>query len=192
MLGVDPGTRRTGYAVLITKNGNLVCQAIDAILLPEKWTLARRLGRLGLEMQRLIEKYSPDEVSVEQAIYAQNVRTALALGQARGVILFTCVSSGREVFEYSPREVKRAVTGNGNASKLQVQGMVRRLLGLPRDPLSDEADAAALALCHLMRPRMLGKVATKKGLTTASPRKRKSSQWTLADIQRLQSDGRSQ
>jgi crossover junction endodeoxyribonuclease RuvC len=162
---------------------------MGTIALPERWPLARRLGRLGIEMGRLLDRYRPDEVSIEQAIYAQNVRTALALGQARGVILFCSVAGELEVFEYSPREVKRAVTGTGNASKTQVQGMVKRLLGLRRELGGDEADAAALALCHLMQPSHpdLKASKTRNSRTAAS---RRSSRWTEADITRLKSQGR--
>lgn len=191
VLGIDPGTRRTGYAVLVADGGRLECRKIGTIALNEKWPLPRRLGRLGHEIQRLMVRYQPDEISVEQAIYAQNVRTALSLGQARGTILFCSVTGGREVFEYSPREVKRAVTGSGNASKLQVQGMVRRLLGVRRELDGDEADAAALALCHLLRPSH--PELTDNGKPGRGARRgaaRRSSKWTEADITRLKSQGR--
>lgn len=191
VLGIDPGTRRTGYAVLVAHHGQLECRKIGTIALNEKWGLPRRLGRLGHEIQRIMVRYEPDEISIEQAIYAQNVRTALSLGQARGTILFCTVTGGREVFEYSPREVKRAVTGSGNASKVQVQGMVRRLLGVRRELDGDEADAAALALCHLLRPSHpdLGG----NGRQTGGARRgaaRRSSKWTGADIARLKAQGR--
>jgi crossover junction endodeoxyribonuclease RuvC len=190
VLGIDPGTRRTGYAVLAARRGQIECRKMGTIVLPERWSLARRLGRLGLEVSRLVDRYRPQEVSIEQAIYAQNVRTALALGQARGVILFSSVTGGLEVHEYSPREVKRAVTGSGNASKVQVQGMVRRLLGLRRDLGGDEADAAALALCHMLRPShpALGRGAKRTGASRGSARR--GSRWTEADILRLRSEGR--
>jgi crossover junction endodeoxyribonuclease RuvC len=191
VLGIDPGTRRTGYAVLVASRGQLECRKLGTIKLNEKWDLPRRLGRLGLEITRLVDRYQPQEVSIEQAIYAQNVRTALALGQARGAILFCAVTNGCEIFEYSPREVKRAVTGSGNASKLQVQGMIRRLLGLRREFDADEADAAALALCHLLRPSHPELAQSGMGTTGVTRSKaRRSSKWTEADVARLKAQGR--
>lgn len=188
MLGVDPGTRCTGFAVLEVRSGTLVPRALGTIRVPASWILARRLARLGDEMTALVRRHRPDEVSMEQAIYAQNVRSALALGQARGVLLYASAAAGVTVHEYSPREVKRAVSGNGNASKVQVQGMVRRLLGLARLPESDAADAAALALCHLLRPGRPGGSAENPG--PARPATRRSSRWTAADVARLAAAGR--
>ena len=192
VLGVDPGTRVAGYAVLVVRDGVLECREIGEVTLPSAWPLARRLGRLSLEMSRLVRHHRPDGVAVEQAIYAQNVRSALALGQARGVVVGAAALLGAEVFEYSPREVKRAVTGNGAASKQQVQGMVRRLLSLAGEPGADEADAAALALCHLERgvkaTAWLGRAARTGG--TALSRLRRHSRWTASDVERLRAEGR--
>ena len=192
MLGIDPGTRRTGFAVFMTRNGVVECLRIDTIVLPERWSLPRRLALLGQEIQSVLEEYRPSEISIEQAIYAQNVRTALALGQARGVILFASMSEGREIYEYSPREVKRAVTGSGNASKHQVQRMIERLVGGGREFGSDEADAAAIALCHLMRPQTLNTQEKEPTLLAGrqGTRQRTGSRWTPADIERLQKEGR--
>jgi crossover junction endodeoxyribonuclease RuvC len=185
-LGVDPGTRLAGYAVLVVRRGVVECRDLGAIELPAAWPLARRLAQLSLEMSRLVRRHEPDGVAVEQAIYAQNIRTALVLGQARGVVVGACALSGAEVFEYSPREVKRAVTGNGAASKQQVQGMVRRLLSLGRAPGADEADAAALALCHLDRTQR-GFVAPRAEMAV---RPRRTSRWTAGDVERLRAEGR--
>lgn len=187
VLGVDPGTRLAGYAVLVVARGVVECRDIGVVVLPPELTLPRRLARLSVEMSRLVERYAPDGVAVEQAIYAQNVRTALVLGQARGVVVGAAALAGAEVFEYSPREVKRAVTGNGAASKQQVQGMMRRLLALGRAPGADEADAAALAWCHLDRARRSG---IPRPTTSASGRPRRTSRWSLADVERLRAEGR--
>jgi crossover junction endodeoxyribonuclease RuvC len=184
-LGVDPGTRLAGYAVLVVRRGVVECRDMGVVALPGEWPLPRRLARLSLEMSRLVQRYGPDGVAVEQAIYAQNIRTALVLGQARGVVVGAAALAGAEVFEYSPREVKRAVTGNGAASKQQVQGMVRRLLSLDRPPGADEADAAALAWCHLDRSR--------RGAIPRAEiplRRRTSSRWSPSDIERLRAEGR--
>jgi crossover junction endodeoxyribonuclease RuvC len=196
---VDPGTRLAGYAVVTLAGRALECRAAGTIQLPPAWPLARRLARLSLEITRLVRLHGPTGVAVEQAIYAQNVRTALALGQARGVVVGAAALAGVEVFEYSPREVKRAVTGSGAAAKAQVQGMVRRLLGLGRRPGADEADAAALALCHLQREAgaaaqlraAAGELAARRGAVAASgARGRRSGRWTAADVERLRSAGR--
>lgn len=184
VLGVDPGTRVAGYAVLVVRGGVLTCRALGEVTLPAAWSLPRRLGRLSLEITQLVRLHRPDGVAVEQAIYAQNVRTALALGQARGVVVGAAALLGAEVFEYSPREVKRAITGNGAASKQQVQGMVRRLLALAGQPGMDEADAAALALCHLER------TASRHAAVAPVVRLRRTSRWTASDVERLRAEGR--
>jgi crossover junction endodeoxyribonuclease RuvC len=190
-LGVDPGTRLAGFAVLVVRRGLVQCLDLGVIVLPAGWTLPKRLARLSHEMSRLVRQHKPQGVAVEQAIYAQNIRTALVLGQARGVVVGAAALAGAEVFEYSPREVKRAVTGNGAASKQQVQGMVRRLLALGRHPGADEADAAALALCHLDRSARaqveLDSAAPRSVLTL---RARRSSRWTAGDLERLRAEGR--
>jgi crossover junction endodeoxyribonuclease RuvC len=182
---VDPGSRLAGYAVLIVRGGVVECRDLGAVILPAEWSLPKRLARLSLEMSRLVRQHEPDGVAVEQAIYAQNVRTALVLGQARGVVVGAAALAGAEVFEYSPREVKRAVTGNGAASKQQVQGMMRRLLGLAKVPGADEADAAALAWCHLDRSRP---GAVPRAEIPLKPRR--TSRWSAGDIERLRLLGR--
>ena len=184
VLGVDPGTRVAGYAVLVVRGGVLTCRALGEVTLPAAWSLPRRLGRLSLEVSRLVRLHRPHGVAVEQAIYAQNVPTALALGQARGVVVGAAALLGAEVFEYSPREVKRAVTGNGAASKQQVQGMVRRLLALVGPPGADEADAAALALCHLER------TVSRHAALAPVVRVRRTSRWTASDVEKLRAEGR--
>lgn len=188
MLGVDPGTRLAGYAVLVVRGGLVECREAGAVRLPPRLSLPGRLAQLGLEIARLVRRHRPAAVAVEQAIYAQNVRTALALGHARGVVVGAAALEGAEVFEYSPREVKRAVTGNGAASKTQVQGMVRRLLALARTPGADEADAAALALCHLQRQAAAGRNGEAPPPRITSTRRR--SRWTLAEVERLRALGR--
>src|SRR5262249_37491063 len=184
VLGVDPGTRLAGYAVLVVRRGVVECRDLGVVALPGEWSLPRRLAQLSLEMSRIVRTYEPDGVAGEQGSYAQDIRTALVLGQARGVVVGAAALAGAEVFEYSPREVKRAVTGNGAASKQQVQGMVRRLLALGRAPGADEADAAALALCHLDRARR-GAIPR-----VEIPLRRRTSRWSLSDIERLRAEGR--
>jgi crossover junction endodeoxyribonuclease RuvC len=201
VLGVDPGTRLAGYAVVACAAGVLRCRATGTITLPPALPLARRLARLSVEIGRLVRAHRPAGVAVEQAIYAQNVRTALALGQARGAVVGAAALEGAEVFEYSPREVKRAVTGSGAASKAQVQGMVRRLLALRSDPPADEADAAALAICHLHRGASAARLLLADGRVRAaggSPgdgalarrARGRGRRWTAADLERLRAAGR--
>lgn len=187
MLGIDPGTRRTGFAVLRARAGRLESLGLGVIELRRDWTLVRRLAQLGDAMGELVRAHRPDEVSMEQAIYAQNPRTALVLGQARGVLVYAAATAGLAIHEYSPREVKRAVSGNGNASKEQVQGMVGRLLGLSQAPVSDAADAAAMALCHLLRPAAVSHPVTANERPARAARR--TSRWTEADVLRVLGGG---
>src|SRR5690242_10835520 len=100
VMGIDPGTRLAGYAVLVVTRGVVECRDLGVVMLPPDLPLPRRLARLSVEMSRLVSRHAPDGVAVEQAIYAQNVRTALVLGQARGVVVGAAVLAGAEVFEY--------------------------------------------------------------------------------------------
>jgi len=148
ILGVDPGSRAAGYAVL--EGAGQKAQALDhgVIRVPPRMPLAQRLSRLHAALREVIERYRPTEMAVEEVFAAHNVRSALVLGQARGALLLAAVDRC-EVFEYSARAVKKAVVGYGQADKRQVAAMVKVLLGLPRQPPQDAADALAIALCHL-------------------------------------------
>lgn len=151
VLGVDPGSRRTGWGV-VEKHGNrLTAIAHGCLVPPAQAELPRRLAFLAAGVAEAIERHTPDCVVVEEAFYHENVRSTLVLGQVRGALIVTAVQHETEVHEYSPREIKMSVTGNGGATKEQVAFMVTRLLALPEVPQADAADALAGAICHLHR-----------------------------------------
>ncbi len=147
IIGVDPGLRRTGYGVIETDGYRHRYEASGQIC-PAQGPVPQRLGELFRQLSEVLEVYTPDCAAVEASFVAANAGTALKLGQARGALISACVVSEIEVFEYSPRSMKQAITGHGGATKEQVQFMVQRLLGLAESPQADEADALGLALCH--------------------------------------------
>jgi crossover junction endodeoxyribonuclease RuvC len=151
VLGIDPGLTRCGYAV-VDGHGPTVATAVSlgVIRTPATDELPYRLAALRTELVDLIEEFEPDVVAVERVFFQINVRTAMSVGQASGLALCEAASAGCQVVQYTPNEVKGAVTGYGSASKEQVQKMVQSRLKLSRLPRpADAADAAAIALCHL-------------------------------------------
>ncbi len=148
ILGVDPGSRAAGYAVVegIGQQARVIEHGV--IRVPAAIPLAKRLARLHGGLREVVERHTPSEAAVEEVFMANNPRSALVLGHARGVLLLA-VADRCEVFEYSARAVKKAVVGYGQADKKQVAAMVKNLLGLPKVPTQDAADAMAIALCHL-------------------------------------------
>ena len=154
VLGLDPGSRRTGYG-LVEKSGNrLRCVVQGAIAPPSRLDLPHRLHAIAARAGELIESGKPDVVVIEQAFYHESARSTLVLGHVRGALLVAAVQRGVQVAEYSPREIKMSVTGSGAAAKEQVAFMVRRLLNLSAALTPDAADALACALCHLQRARI--------------------------------------
>lgn len=150
VLGIDPGTAITGYGLVYEENGQGVALAYGAITTPSDLTLPDRLQLIHRALTELIDQYHPDQSAVEQLFFNKNVRTALAVGHARGVTLLALAQANVPIYEYTPLEVKLAVTGHGRADKRQVQQMVTLLLGLNQVPKPDDvADALAVALCHL-------------------------------------------
>ena len=151
VLGIDCGTECTGYGVVeLRPHGGLVCLAGGAIQLSPREPLPIRLARIFDRMGAIIEEHRPDNVAIEDVFYSLNVKSALKLGQVRGVAMVVASRAGLEVAEYSPLTIKSAVVGYGRAEKQQVQHMVTRLLDLaaiPEPP--DVADALAIAICHL-------------------------------------------
>jgi crossover junction endodeoxyribonuclease RuvC len=151
VLGIDCGGEYTGYGVVeMHATGGLACLKCGAIKLSPRETLARRLSQIYDGLGALIVEHRPDEVAIEGIFYALNVKSALKLGQVRGVAMLAAASAGLEVAEYSPLTIKASVVGYGRAEKQQVQHMVMRLLGLtePPEPM-DASDALAIAICHL-------------------------------------------
>jgi crossover junction endodeoxyribonuclease RuvC len=151
VLGIDCGGEYTGYGVVeMRSGGRLLCLTCGAIKLSPRQPLARRLSRIYDELGVLIGQHHPDEVAIEGIFYALNVKSALKLGQVRGVAMLAAAAAGLEVAEYSPLTIKSSVVGYGRAEKQQVQHMVTRLLGLPEPPEPmDASDALAIAICHL-------------------------------------------
>ena len=157
ILGIDPGSRATGFAVIDAVGD--VATVIDhgVFRFSSKVPLTERLRDLGERLQGLVARHEPDEVVIEEVFAAANVRSALVLGQVRGVVVVS-VGSVAPVFEYGARTVKKAVVGYGQADKQQVVRMVTTLLGLPEAPAHDAADALALAVCHLHSRRLAARL----------------------------------
>jgi crossover junction endodeoxyribonuclease RuvC len=156
VMGIDPGLSRCGYGVVIQDPGRgrsgLRAVAAGVITTPPSDPLPNRLAALAAELRLLLADHRPATVAVERVLFQANARTAMGVGQASGMALAAAAETGAEVVQYSPNEVKMAVTGYGAATKAQVQEMVRQLLGLPTIPKPpDVADALALAICHLAR-----------------------------------------
>jgi len=154
-LGVDPGLSRCGYGAVDDGGGRLRARAVGHVSTAPEAPLDQRLAELFGELQHLLDELRPDVVVVERVLFQVNARTAMAVGQASGVALVAAARAGCPVVQYSPNEVKQAVTGYGAADKGQVQRMVAALLGLPEIPgPPDRADALALAVCHLSGARL--------------------------------------
>jgi len=148
-LGIDPGSRITGYG-LVAKNGSKL-ELVEAGQIKTRTGagMPERLNRIFAELRRVIAEYSPDEVAVEEVFYAQNIRSAIVLGHVRGVALLASAEAGLPVFEYPATVIKKTVVGYGQASKEQVQMMIKRLLGTDDELTLDTSDALAVAVCHL-------------------------------------------
>jgi crossover junction endodeoxyribonuclease RuvC len=149
-LGVDPGLSRCGYGAVTNVSGALRAEAFGHLTTPTDLPIAERLAILWGDLEALIDELKPDVMVVERVLFQVNARTAMSVGQASGLALAVAARAGCPVVQYSPNEVKLAVTGYGSATKEQVQEMVRVLLNLPEAPRpADRADALALAVCHL-------------------------------------------
>ncbi len=152
VLGIDPGTLVTGYGIIAQNGSTRRHIASGTIPNPAGSPIAERLKTIYDGLVSIIATYRPTEVAIETAFYGKNARSALTLGQARGVSILAAVHHRLPLSEYAPREVKKAVVGNGNASKQQVQFMVKALLHLPGRAMAlDTSDALAVALCHIER-----------------------------------------
>lgn len=161
VLGIDPGTATTGYGVVEVRDRSLISIAHGVIATSPRQAFPVRLQAIHQTLQAIIGQHQPACAVLEGLFFAKNVRTALQLGHARGAALVAVVEAGLSVFEYSPLEVKGAVTGFGRAPKSQVQRMVASLLGLePGLPTTDATDALALAICHIHGMRLKKRMAT--------------------------------
>ena len=154
VFGIDCGTEITGYGVVETcdtaRESRLVCKAMGGIRLPKAESTAERLEHVYRELTAQLEQWQPDSVAIEEVFYSVNVKSALKLGQVRGVALLAAACRGLPVAEYAPLRIKSSVVGYGLAKKEQVQFMVARLLELAEVPEpADAADALAIAICHI-------------------------------------------
>ncbi len=153
MLGVDPSLRSTGYGVVELAGSTMRAIAHGCIRTKPAWVHSACLLAIQEKLIDAIRDTQPQEISIEGAFYCRNVRTAMTLGEVRGVVLATCAAQGIPVYEYAPRRVKMAVVGVGSAEKEQVMKMVARLLSMEPKIQIDAADALALAITHLQQAR---------------------------------------
>ncbi len=151
VLGIDPGIAITGYGVIRTDHRNvLTCIDFGVVTTPAGLEDGARLKILFDELTKLIQRHRPDSSAIEKLFFQKNVRTAISVGQARGVAMLTLAQADCPVREYTPNEVKQTVCGYGNADKAQIQRMVQTLLQLDEMPQPDDAaDALAIAICHI-------------------------------------------
>ena len=156
-MGIDPGLATMGFGVIDTEKGKSVAVDYGVVLTPKTESLPTRLAILEKGVKSLIEKYKPDEVALEELFFNNNVKTAIDVAQARGVILLTCVKECGRLYEYTPLQIKQALTGYGRAEKRQIQQMVTTFLGLSKIPRPDDAaDGLAVALTHANTNRLSG------------------------------------
>lgn len=148
ILGIDPGSRLTGFGVIRSHGSKLHYLTSGCIRIDTEQDLANRLKQITQSVGQIISEFHPDEFAIEQVFLGKNVDSALKLGQARGAAIIAAAWQDVPVFEYAARSVKQAVTGKGSADKSQVQHMVKHLLSLPGMPQADAADALAIAITH--------------------------------------------
>lgn len=157
ILGIDPGTATTGYGLITEKQAKLVFVDHGVISTSKKDSSQDRLRIIYSELKQLIIKYRPKAIAVEKLFFGANSKTAISVGQARGMSLLAAAEAKVKIAEYTPLEVKMAVTGYGKADKKQVQQMVKTLLGLADLPKPDDAaDALAIAICHMNSYKLAG------------------------------------
>lgn len=149
IIGIDPGTTITGIGIIEQRDEKIYLVHCEAISLNSKESLPVRLKKIYDECLDCIRKFRPDQFAIETAFYGKNIQSTLKLGQARGVAIIAALNSNLNISEYSPREVKKSVTGNGASSKEQVQYMVKSILSVKEKIMSvDSSDALAVAICH--------------------------------------------
>ena len=147
ILGIDPGSRKTGFGIISHQYGRSEYVTSGVIRLPGTG-LPERLKIIYDGVCEIVEKHCPQELAIEEVFLARDAKAAIKLGQARGAAIIACVNQGMPVYEYAAKSIKQAVVGTGSADKVQVQHMVKSLLKLPAAPSEDAADALAAALCH--------------------------------------------
>ncbi len=157
VLGIDPGYAIIGYGVLDTNKQNMLLD-YGAITTPKEDSMPIRLENIDKSLKYLFDKFKPDVVAIEELFYFKNQKTVIQVAQARGVILLACQKYCGNIYEYTPLQIKQALTGQGRAEKAQVQFMVKAILGLNSIPKPDDAaDALAVAICHSQSSPMLNR-----------------------------------
>ena len=175
ILGIDPGLATIGYGVL-EKDARGNCRAVDCgvITTPKQEGMPVRLAMLEEELNKILDKFHPDEIAMEELFFSKNITTGIAVAHARGVALLTCVKRCGKLYEYTPMQIKQALTGYGRADKKQMQSVVASVLKLASVPKPDDAaDALAIALCHANTSRFgelfaVGNMTRTKGKNTST------------------------
>ncbi|MEI7879274.1 MAG: crossover junction endodeoxyribonuclease RuvC [bacterium] len=161
VLGIDTSLRSTGVGVVESCAGKMVAIEYGRIHNADRLSLSECLRRIDGGIREMIARTKPELAAIEDIFFAKNARTAMVLGEARGVVIAVCATSGIPVYEYAPRRVKQSVTGIGSADKLQVRKMTMVVLGLKEEPQEDAGDALAIALCHLNSRNPIAELAPK-------------------------------
>ena len=149
VLGIDPGSHSTGFGIVDSSDNGYRVHAFGTIKPPRRLPFHLKLHEIARGVGEIISAHTPDEVAIESPFYAQNIKTAIALGQVRGAVLVAVAASGCTLYEYSALEIKKAVTSYGQAEKEQVKAMVKALLNVEEELETDASDALATAICHL-------------------------------------------
>lgn len=148
IIGIDPGTATTGFSILDHENGKFILRDYGCIKTSASLSQNIRLQQIATDLGSLIQKYRPEQAAIEKLFFQKNIKTAMSVSEARGVILHTFTNFGLQISEYTPLEIKSAVCGYGKADKKMVQQMVKIILGLKNPPKPDDAaDAIAVAIC---------------------------------------------
>jgi len=177
ILGIDPGSRHTGYALLASENGSYVPQRCDVIDVADLDDHADRLQMIFEKMSQLVQSLQPTSCAIETPVYGIDPLAMLKLGRAQAAAMLAITNNNISVTEYYPKKIKKSITGNGNASKKQVAFMLRKLVDLPDEPLSEDAtDALAVAWCHLMKQTNV--VGKSMRSTRKKHQNRKASSWS--------------
>ncbi len=163
ILGIDPGSRKTGYGLVSTESGRTIYVASGVIKIESVLSLPERLKVIFDSVSEIIDVHQPQEFAIENVFMSKNASSALKLGQARGAAIVAAVNHDLPVSEYDARKIKQSVVGTGAADKLQVQHMVKTLLKLAQSPQEDAADALAVALCHINTQQHMIRMAGSKG-----------------------------
>jgi len=163
ILGIDPGSRLTGFGV-IDVSGRQLNYVTSGCIRTSRGELPQRIAEIVAGISEVLEEFQPDEMAIEKVFMSRNADSALKLGQARGAAISAVVMRDLPVFEYSATQIKKAIVGRGHADKTQVQYMVRSMLALPASPQEDAADALACSLCHSHTQQTLGQLRSATGI----------------------------